>query len=674
MNDKTQEMLTSYVLGELNDQQRAEVEELVENDTEAKELLAKIKDVAGQVTEHYRTEEPPQVTRKPARIQLPEQDGRRGTFSRWIVTATAASILIFTGVIAYTMFTRDENDNGYSYTQENLREQPSYKVYTPAPEYSKTPAAESRKSVSPSSDQLSITGIAGGASGNGISAPRLSPTPNRISITDGEELLPGDMDREGYSHITENQFRTVKDHPLSTFSIDVDTASYSNVRRIINSGQLPPAGAVRIEEMINYFDYDYTGPSENQEHPFRTHLAATRCPWNTKHHLVRIALRGRQIKPEKRPAGNIVFLLDVSGSMSSHDKLPLLKQGMKMLVNNLNSGDRVAIAVYAGSSGLVLDSTSCDDKQRIIDALDRLNAGGSTNGGAGIKLAYNVATKHFITGGINRVILCTDGDFNVGQTSDSELVDLITDRAKSGVFLTVLGFGTGNYQDAKMEQLADKGNGNFGYIDTIHEAKKMLVDQLGATLVTIAKDVKIQVEFNPAKVSAYRLIGYENRMLKKEDFNDDKKDAGEIGAGHTVTALYEVVPSDIEVPGRVDPLKYQPSADPREEPKNEVPPVYSDEMLTVKLRYKKPDGDVSTLLQQVLRDTEGRSIRDMDNDFRFAASVAAFGMILRKSEYVGDYTLDAVIEAAAAAKGTDRHGYRAEFVRLAELVRDISGR
>ncbi|MCD4824847.1 MAG: VWA domain-containing protein [Phycisphaerae bacterium] len=475
--------------------------------------------------------------------------------------------------------------------------------------------------------------------------------------------------REAYDRIVDNPFLAALGNPLSTFSIDVDTASYSNTRRMLNGGALPPRGAVRIEELVNYFPYDYAPPKTDSKRPFAVHTAVAVCPWQPKHKLVRIALKGKEIPAAERPPSNLVFLLDVSGSMSNDNKLPLVKKSMKMLVDRLGENDRVAIVVYAGSSGLVLDSTSCHKKTVVLKALSRLESGGSTNGGAGIKLAYKVAAENFIKNGTNRVILCTDGDFNVGTTSSSELTRLIEAKAKTGVFLTVLGFGMGNYQGNRLETLADKGNGNYGYIDKPAEAKKLLVDGLSGTLITIAKDVKIQVEFNPARVAAYRLIGYENRMLKKEDFNDDKKDAGEIGAGHTVTALYEVVPvgqkqkTPAVAPAKVDSLKYLA-------PAKLTKAADGDEMLTVKLRYKLPAGKKSTLMQVAMKDADGK-IGRQDKDFQFAAAVAGFGMILRDSPYKGTYTLAAVKELAAAAKGKDPNGYRAEFIALVKKAQKL---
>jgi Ca-activated chloride channel family protein len=423
---------------------------------------------------------------------------------------------------------------------------------------------------------------------------------------------------------------------------------------------------VRIEEMLNYFTYDYAAPREEGAAPFSSNVEVASCPWNERHRLVRVALKGKEVARDERPDSNLVFLIDVSGSMQPANKLPLLKQAMAMLVKQLGERDRVAIVVYAGSSGLVLPSTACEEKGSILNALEQLQPGGSTNGAQGIELAYEIAAQHFIKGGVNRVILCTDGDFNVGVTDQGALTRLIEDKAKTGVFLSVLGFGMGNVKDSTMEKLADKGNGNYAYIDTIQEAKKVLVEQMSGTLVTIAKDVKVQVEFNPARVASYRLIGYENRMLAKEDFNDDQKDAGEIGAGHAVTALYEVVPAgkDMPVPatGKVDDLKYQSKTKLSEA-------ADSGELMTLKLRYKEPDGQASKLLEFPVTDG-GATYAKASGDFKFAASVAAFGMILRDSPHKGQVTLDGVVELAEEGKGADAHGYRGEFI---ELVRKAKG-
>jgi Ca-activated chloride channel family protein len=483
------------------------------------------------------------------------------------------------------------------------------------------------------------------------------------------ERLPGrynpDFHTESYARIDENPWLAAENNPLSTFSIDVDRASYTNVRRLILGGDRPPVDAVRIEEMVNYFTYDY--PDVNGEHPFGITTEVADAPWRPQHRLVRIGVQGRRMELDELPPSNLVFLLDVSGSMQPYNKLPLLKKSLRLLVNELRPEDRVAIVVYAGAAGLVLPSESGREKEKILDALESLEAGGSTAGGAGIALAYRIGTENYIEGGNNRVILATDGDFNIGASSDAEMVRLIEEKRKHGIFLTVLGFGMGNLKDSKMEALADHGNGNYAYIDNLLEARKVLVTEMGGTLVTIAKDVKIQVEFNPARVQAYRLIGYENRLLADEDFNDDAKDAGELGAGHSVTALYEVVPvgaPPVET-GSVDPLRYQ-------RPEEDAPETRrageEDELMFVKLRYKAPDGERSRLIELPVPDR----VETASTDLRFAASVAAFGMLLRDSEQCGDFTLADVSRLARASLGEDRHGYRAEFVRLVEATRELS--
>ncbi|WP_276504522.1 vWA domain-containing protein [Terrimonas pollutisoli] len=468
-----------------------------------------------------------------------------------------------------------------------------------------------------------------------------------------------DFNTEGYDYITENPFLKSVDNPLSTFSIDVDAASYSNVRRFLNQGQLPPAGAVRIEEMINYFHYDYPQPKNND--PFSINTEISDAPWNKDHKLVLIGLQGKTIPMGNLPASNLVFLIDVSGSMNMPNKLPLVKASMKMLVDQLREQDKVSIVVYAGAAGLVLKPTNGDQKTTIKDAIDNLEAGGSTAGGAGIKLAYKTASEFFVKGGNNRVILCTDGDFNIGESSDDAMERLIEQERKTGVFLTVLGYGMGNYKDNKMQKLADKGNGNHAYIDGISEAKKVLVNEFGGTLFTIAKDVKLQIEFNPAKVQGYRLIGYENRLLAKEDFNDDKKDAGELGSGHRVTALYEVIPAGVKTSflKDVDPLKYQKGNEDIRKAS------HTNELVTVKFRYKAPDGDVSKLIEHAVKD-HLVSVANTSDNFRFAASVAEFGMLLRNSAFKSQASFDNVIKLAKKAKGNDEEGYRSEFIRLAE--------
>jgi Ca-activated chloride channel family protein len=465
---------------------------------------------------------------------------------------------------------------------------------------------------------------------------------------------------EEYGHKDENPFLAVSAHPLSTFSIDVDRAAYSNVRRFLLGGQAPPKDAVRIEELVNYFPYDYAGPTGDD--PVAIHSELAPAPWKPQHQLLRIGLQARKIDLRGLPPSNLVFLLDVSGSMQDPNKLPLVKASITMLVNNLRHEDRVAIVVYAGSAGLVLPSTPGDEKTKILAAIDALEAGGSTAGGAGIKRAYDEAVANFIRGGNNRVILATDGDFNVGISSDGELVRLIEDKRKSGVFLTVLGFGMGNLKDSKMEQLADHGNGNYAYIDNLLEAKKTLVHEMGGTLFTVAKDVKIQVEFNPARVRAYRLIGYENRLLAAEDFTDDTKDAGEMGAGHSVTALYEIVPTGVatDVTIRVpDSLRYQTVRTPRSG---------GAELGFVKVRYKQPDGDRSRLLTLPVSGEQGRT---PSPEFRFQTAVAEFGLLLKGSAYRGVANFEEVIAAARGSLGADPDGYRAEFVKLAQAAQSL---
>jgi len=472
---------------------------------------------------------------------------------------------------------------------------------------------------------------------------------------------PQPVNTEQYDKTENNRFKSVATNPLSTFSIDVDTASYSNIRRFINiNGQMPAKNSVRIEEMINYFSYNYKQP--DGKHPITANVEIADCPWNKKHRLAKVGIKGKEIKAKDRPSANLVFLLDVSGSMSSYNKLPLLKSALKMLLKQLNKKDKVAIVVYAGSSGLVLDSTPCTNRTKIMNALENLQAGGSTNGGEGIRLAYNIARENFIKKGINRVILATDGDFNVGTTGRDDLLELVKKKAKSDIFLTVLGFGMGNYKDGMLETLADKGNGNYGYIDTLNEARKVFVEQISGTLVTIAKDVKIQVEFNPSKVAGYRLIGYENRLLNNEDFKDDKKDAGEIGAGHTVTALYEIVPKGESLPG-LDKLKYQK---PILKPKGN-----SKETMTVKIRYKKPEGTKSIPMEFPVVDKK-LSFGKSSNDFKFASSVALFGMLLRDMSFTGNADLNKVLQLAIEGKGQDKYGYRTEFINIVKNAQALT--
>jgi Ca-activated chloride channel homolog len=506
----------------------------------------------------------------------------------------------------------------------------------------------------------------------GVQAPKDKALSNKRSALEysaapvagcaiSNEYYVQEFNTESYDRINENSFKDVLGNPLSTFSIDVDRASYSNVRRFLNNSTLPYKDAVRIEELINYFDYDYPQPVNGD--PFSVNMDMGDCPWNTDHKLVLIGIKGKEVKTDQVPPSNLVFLIDVSGSMSDGNKLPLLKQAFRILVDNLRPADRVAMVVYAGAAGVVLESTPGNEKQVILSALGNLEAGGSTAGGAGISLAYRIAKQNFIPSGNNRVILATDGDFNIGASSDAEMERLIEEKRREGVFLTVLGFGMGNYKDSKMEKIADAGNGNYAYIDNILEAKKMFGTELWGTLFTIAKDVKVQVEFNPGKVKAYRLIGYENRMLNKEDFNDDRKDAGDIGSGHTVTALYEIVPagSQEQMPA-VDPLEYQSSL-----------VMGGPNMMTVKLRYKNPDDTVSRLIINRVKESDLKH-PGVSANLVFASAVAEFGMLLRDSENKGNASWGQVIALATEGKGKDVYGYRQDFIRMAEAAALLSKR
>jgi Ca-activated chloride channel family protein len=508
-----------------------------------------------------------------------------------------------------------------------------------------------------------------GAESRGVKLDRYKSKESPKNMSYSQPVVDNEVQEqfntEEYDGITENIFHDAVHSPLSTFSIDVDAASYSNIRRFIQDGQRPPQDAVRIEEMVNYFNYNY--PQPDGEDPFSINTEISTAPWNEKHKLVLIGLQGKKIPTEKLPPSNLVFLIDVSGSMSDPNKLPLLKSSFKLLVQQLREQDHVSIVVYAGAAGLVLPPTSGADKKKIIEALDHLEAGGSTAGGAGIRLAYQVAKENFNKEGNNRVILATDGDFNIGESSDGAMEHLIEEKRQDGIFITVMGFGMGNYKDSKMETIADKGNGNYLYIDSILEAQKALVNEFGGTLFTIAKDVKLQIEFNPAKVKAYRLIGYENRMLKNEDFNNDKKDAGELGSGHTVTALYEIIPVGVESKFfKVDELKYQTT---KLDPTN----ANTNELMTVKFRYKKPDGDVSKLMVHPMIDNNIALEKTSDN-FRWAASVASFGMLLRNSEYLNGFSEDGILHLAQSAKGEDKEGYRQEFISMVKADRLVAAK
>jgi Ca-activated chloride channel family protein len=512
--------------------------------------------------------------------------------------------------------------------------------------------------------------VTGATASVGVAAPAPT-TMTKSSARAYDTAMPHGIRRarepwntEAYDRIDENPFRPVSVAPLSTFSADVDRASYANVRRFLNQGTLPPKDAVRIEELVNYFPYDDAAPA-TRDVPLRNTTELAAAPWNARHDLLRIALRARDVDLRRAPAANLVFLVDVSGSMQGPGRLPLVKQSLALLVNELREEDHVAIVVYAGAAGLALPSTPGSDKQRILAALDGLEAGGSTAGGAGIRLAYDVVRRNFVRGGNNRVILCTDGDFNVGASSDGALVDLIEQRRTEGAFLTILGFGMGNYKDSKMEKLSNAGNGNYGYIDDLLEARKMLVREMGGTLVTVAKDVKLQVEFNPARVRAYRLLGYEDRLLRDEDFANDAKDAGEIGAGHVVTALYEIVrtdaPLDVPLP-ETGTLRYQRAPSEVSAP--------AGELLHVAMRYKEPDGERSRLVTHPVLARRSAPSESM----RFASAVAGFGMLLRNSPHSGSLSWNQVVDLARHARGEDGDGYRADFIRLAELASELSQR
>lgn len=492
-------------------------------------------------------------------------------------------------------------------------------------------------------------------------------TSRSISSLRMESSPYDNLQDEEYSQFSENRFRLANEDPLSTFSVDVDAASYSNMRRFINRGSLPNKDAVRIEELINYFSYNYTEPTGND--PIKISTEVGNCPWNSQNRLVKIGLKARSMTEENLPASNFVFLIDVSGSMYGATRLDLVKSSLKLLTNNLREKDRVAIVVYAGSAGEVLPSTSGENKQKIKEALDNLNAGGSTAGGAGIQLAYKIAKQNFIKGGNNRIILCTDGDFNVGVSSNDGLLALIEQERKSGVFLSILGYGMGNYKDSKMQTLAQAGNGNHAYIDNLQEANKVLVNEFGATMYTVAKDVKLQIEFNSTKVQAYRLVGYETRLLNKEDFNDDTKDAGEMGAGHTVTAFYEVISIGVKsnLIGNVDPLKYQKETNISTQ-KIFTSDKYPD-LLTVKLRYKQPNSDQSQKIEVPLIDDKGDNVSD---DFRFASAVAMFGQIIKDSQYKGEGSYNKAIALAQKGYGEDKQGYRREFVRLMQTAQGLA--
>jgi Ca-activated chloride channel homolog len=689
--------LTAFALGELSGAEHAAMEEAVASSPEAQDFVAETQQLSRLLKSEYAADQnlPPERSQNIIRM---EEQRRLWSSTQWGSLAAALAIFAVVGAFAVstiwrergTLVRKDPSSRPEDSTiVEALSEPPTemQPVTTPAQQNylaMNPPAPPPNETLGFREEKLASAGeygpkrrrFAEAGKVKGLGLASVPSSPGRLSEAELPSRDRQDFDTATYDHVSENPFLQAATNPLSTFSIDVDTASYSNVRRFINSGSLPPRDAVRVEEMINYFSYDYREPEGDK--PFSIDLDSTACPWDASHRLLRIGLKGRDVATENRPASNLVFLLDVSGSMTPAERLPLVKQAMRLLVEKLTEKDRVALVIYAGGSGLALPSTTGDRKETILRALEDLKAGGSTNGAEGIELAYKVAADNFIKGGVNRVILATDGDFNIGVTSQGDLIRLIEEKAKSGVFLSVLGVGTNNLKDSTMQKLADKGNGHHAYLDSLDEARKVLVEQVNATLMTIAKDVKIQVEFNPARVASYRLIGYEKRMLRKEDFNNDKVDAGEIGAGHTVTALYEIVPAGTgatdpsgSIPP-VDPLKYQ-TLNSAPVAATQTDSKASQEMVTVKLRYKKPDGDTSELTERSFVDN-GSKFENAAPDLKFAAAVAEFGMILRDSQYKGKGTLGAVIEWAQEGKGRDLAGYRAGFIELARKTQALKRR
>ena len=674
--DSDDARLSAYALGELDESERASVEALLASNAEARVFVEELRATAAELGRELANEKLPELTadqraKLEKRAVVPAASVKCNRFVTLRYASAAAITLAFVGSVTWMVHEKQGVEtrgaalavvhpasNGSRSDVESLR------GLGYLGDGSKAPQAPADQGSVP---RLRALGYAGaGDVPEAIIVGRLGSDP-RITVRDlngfgGEhdfKLEAYDPSAESYDSVAENPFKLSRDDALSTFSIDVDTASYANVRRFLNAGQLPPPGAVRIEELINYFRYDYPQPTGGA--PFSVTADVATCPWKQGHLLARIGLRGREVHVLERPASNLVFLIDVSGSMADENKLPLVIRSLRMLIEQLDARDRVAMAVYAGASGLVLDSTLGSNKSALAAALDSLQSGGSTNGGAGIELAYATAREHFVQGGTNRVILCTDGDFNVGVTSQDELVRLIERERESGVFLSVLGFGMGNLKDSTMEKLADKGNGNYAYIDSQNEARKVLVEELGSTLVTIAKDVKIQIEFNPAAVQAWRLIGYENRVLAHQDFNDDRKDAGEIGAGHTVTALYEIVPAGVAFAApSVDESRYQ-------EPRDTPATAFGDELMFVKLRYKDPEGSESKLLSTAVRNSRVE-FDSAPTDFRFATGVAAFGMRLRNSSYVADMPFEWIHNTVMKSLGRDESGYRREFLSLVAIA------
>ena len=648
--------LTAYALGELEPEEHAAVEAAIKNDPAAQAVVAQIRAFGGELSAALAREpQSDHLASKSTSMLPPAHEVYRPRkvirFPYFLIAGLAAACFAI-------MFIRQQWEAQPRVAEVVCKNDCKGSNADRGKISAERKEADSLQAEQRSGSVYQIDFPAGNAGEAAVvSMPSLSMPEQRPAFN-----------TEAYAYQKDSGYLDVAGNPLSTFSADVDTASYSNLRRFLQAGQRPPRDAVHIEELVNYFPYHYTEPKDGN--PFAASMEVASAPWNPTHRLVRIGLTGREIPEADRPALNLVFLLDVSGSMDMPNKLPLVKESMRLLVEKMKPTDRVAIAVYAGASGLALPSTPAAKKQEILAALDALHAEGSTNGAMGIQLAYDIAKANFITGGANRVVLCTDGDFNVGVTNQGDLARLIEEKAKSGVFLTVLGFGMRNYTDDTLRKLADKGNGNYGYVDNAAEAKKLLVEQLSGTLVTIAKDVKLQVEFNPAKVKSYRLIGYEKRLLAKEDFNNDKIDAGDIGAGHTVTALYEVVPvgsAALDDTPVVDPLKYQ-----GKKRAMSATADLSPEMLTLKIRYKAPASEVSSKLEFPLEDS-GAEFAGASQDFKFAAAVASFGMLLRESPHKGAVTYESVLGWAEDGLGEDAGGYRHEFMGLVKKAKACSG-
>jgi Ca-activated chloride channel family protein len=695
--------LTAFALGELSPDEHAEMAQAIADSPEAQSYVAETQQFARKLRAEFeadRQKPADAILEKPRRVPLmARMEEDRRSWSRFQWGSLAAALAMFAVIAAVAIITLQREVGTLSKPLADDRKPPEKKQnlppveaipeptieldlaqqpVAPAPTMAPPAVTELREEKPSAGRDLAAAGknksLALNPSAPPPAMPKLAMQSYGYGAGDAPRSEPPSRNRDDfntatYDKVEENPFLPAATNPLSTFSIDVDTASYANVRRFIKSGSLPPKDAVRVEEMINYFTYDYKEPEGDK--PFSIDLDSTACPWEPTHRLLRIGLKGREVANEKRPPSNLVFLLDVSGSMMPAERLPLVKQAMRLLVDKLTENDRVAIVIYAGGSGLALKSTPGNEKEKILRALEELQAGGSTNGAEGIELAYRVAAENFIKGGVNRVILATDGDFNIGVTNQGDLIRLIEAKAKTGVFLSVLGVGTDNLKDSTMQKLADKGNGNYAYLDSVDEARKVLVQQINGTLMTIAKDVKIQVEFNPARVASYRLIGYEKRLLRKEDFNNDKVDAGEIGAGHTVTALYEVVPAGV---GATDPATSVPPVDPLKYATNRTDTTNgSSEMVTVKLRHKKPDGDVSELTEKSFTDN-GSKFENAAPDLKFAAAVAEFGMLLRDSQYKGKGTFGAVIEWAQEGKGRDAAGYRAGFLEMARKAQTLKPR